>query len=232
MKTLLLISALFFGQFASGQYQIDPNIKHEFDSLFRKQPKDIKKKRYIKGVNDGFALLVEIREDTLNSKEFTPYEADVSITIVAIDKDGNELPATPEVTTKYNQWLFCQASFQNDTLIIGSYFGMFSGVGFVVKITGDQTIGDYFEYVRRDSIYRKNNTGIKSSEIQVNARTENVILSRLPKKTGDIFYGKVILVTEPFYRDNDAFKNGYIHKRYTITYLFTCKLTDAKKNRE
>jgi hypothetical protein len=73
MKTLLLISALFFGQFASGQYQIDPKVQHEFDSLFRKQPKDIKKKRYIKGVNDSFALLVEIREDTLNSKEFTLY---------------------------------------------------------------------------------------------------------------------------------------------------------------
>jgi hypothetical protein len=164
--------------------------------------------------------------------QFTPYELDNSITIVGIDKDGNELPATPEVTTNYNQWLFCQAIFQNDTLVIDSFFGGFSGFGFSVKITGDQTIGEYLEYVRRDSIYRKNYTDIKLSEIQVNTRTENVILSRLPKKIGDIFYGKAILVTEPFYRDNDAFKNGYIHKRYTITYLFTCKLTEAKKDRD
>lgn len=229
MKTLLLITALFLGHIAIGQYRIDPKVQHEFDSLFRKQPKDIQKKRYIKGFDDGFALLLAFKEDTLNIKEFTPHVLDTSIKIVAIDEEGNELPDPPKDTTNYNQWLSCQATFLKDTLGIGSFFGMFSGLGFSVKIIGDKTIGDFFEYVRRDSIYRQNLTDLKSSEIQVRARTENVILSNIPKKLGDIFYGKATLVTEPFFRDDDEFKNGYIHKRYTITYLFTCKLTDSEE---
>lgn len=229
MKTLLLITALFFGHIASGQYSIDPKVQHEFDSLFRKQPKDIQKKRYIKGLDDGFALLLEFKEDTLNIKEFTPPILDTSIKIVAIDEEGNKLPDPPKDTTKYNQWLSCQATFLKDTLGIGSFFGMFSGLGFSVKIVGDKTIGEFFEYVRTDSIYRKNLTDLKSSEIQVKALTENVILSSIPKKLGDIFYGKATLVTESFYRDDDEFKNGYIYKGYTITYLFTCKLTEGEE---
>lgn len=229
MKTLLLIAALFFGHIAFGQYRIDPKVQYEFDNLFRKQPKDIQKKRYIKGFDDGFALLLEFMEDTLNGKEFTPHVIDTSIKIVAIDEDGKELPDPPKNTTKYNQWLSSQATFLKDTLGIGSFFGMFSGFGFSVKIINDKTIGDFFEYVRRDSIYRQRLTDPKSSEIQVKARTASVVLSSIPKKLDDIFYGKATLVTEPFYLDDDEFKNGYIHKRYIITYLFTCKLNDGEE---
>ncbi|HMU46882.1 MAG TPA: hypothetical protein PKC72_10965 [Chitinophagaceae bacterium] len=229
MKTLLLIIILFFGHTAFGQFQIDPKVRQEFDSLFNQQPKDIQKKRYIKGFDDGFALLLTFKEDTLNIKDFTHIVLDSSIKIVAINEDGNELPDTPRDTTKYNQWLSCQAIFQKDTLGIGSFFGLFSGLGFSVKIIGDKTIGDFFEYVRRDSIYRHKLTDTKSSEIQVKARTENVVLSSMPKKLGDIFYGKATLVTESFYRDDDEFKSGYIHKRYFISYLFTCALTDGEE---
>lgn len=229
MKTLLLIIILLLGHTAFGQFQIDPKVRHEFDSLFNQQPKDIQKKRYIKGFDDGFALLLSFKEDTLNIQDFNPIVLDSSIKIVAIDEDGNKLPDPPKGTTKYNQWLSCQATFLKDTLGIGSFFGLFSGLGFSVKIVGDKTIGDFFEYVRRDSIYRHKLTDTKSSEIQVKARTENIVLSSMPKKLGDIFYGKATLVTEPFYHDDDEFKNGYIQKKYIITYLFTCKLTDGEE---
>jgi hypothetical protein len=229
MKPLLLITILFIGHTAFGQYRIDPKVQNEFDSLFKLQPNDIQKKRYIKGFDDGFALLLSFKEDTLNIKDFTPIVLDSSIKIVTIDEDGNELAEPPKDTTKYNQWLSCQATFLHDTLGIGSFFGMFSGVGFSIKIVDDKTIGDFFEYVRRDSIYRYKLTDTKSSEIQVKARTENIVLSNMPKKLGDIFYGKATLVTEPFYRDDDEFKNGYIQKKYVITYLFTCKLTDREE---
>lgn len=229
MKTLLFITALLLGHTVFGQYRIDPKVRHEFDSLFNQQPKDIQKKRYVKGFGDGFALLLSFKEDTLNVQDFTPIVLDSSIKIVAIEENGNELPDPPKDTTKYNQWLSCQATFLKDTLGISSFFGLFSGLGFSVKIIGDKTFGDFFEYVRRDSIYRIKLTDPKSSDIQVKAWTENVVLGDMPKKLGDIFYGKATLMTEPFFRDDDEFKNGYIHKRYTITYLFTCKLTDGEE---
>lgn len=229
MKTLLLITTLLLAHTTFGQFQIDPKVRYEFDSLFNKQPKDIQKKRYIKGFDDGFALLLSFKEDTLNIHDFNPIVLDSSIKIVSIDEDGNELHDPPKDTTKYNQWLSCQAIFQKDTLGIGTFFGLFSGLGFSVKIVGNKTIGDFFEYVRRDSIYRYNLTDTKSSEVQVKAQTENVVLSSMPKKLGETFYGKATLVTDSFYRDDDEFKNGYIHKRYVISYLFTCKLTDGEE---
>jgi hypothetical protein len=229
MKTLLFIIILLLEHNVFGQFQIDPKVRHEFDSLFNQQPNDIQKKRYIKSFDDGFALLLSFKEDTLNIQDFKYIVLDTSIKIVAIDENGNELPYTPKDTTKYNQWLSCKATFIKDTLEIGTFFGLFSGLGFSVKIISDKTIGDFFEYVRRDSIYRYKLTDSKSSEIQVKARTENIVLSSMPKKLGDIFYGKATLVTEPFYRDDDQFKNGYIQNKYIITYLFTCKVTDRKE---
>ncbi|GEM_PF-3665249 len=229
MKTLLLIITLLPGHTVFGQFQIDPKVQQEFDSLFNQQPNNIQKKRYLKGYDDGFTLLLGFKEDTLNIQDFTPIVLDSSIKIVAIDEDANELPDPPKNTTKYNQWLTCQATFIKDTLGIGSFFGLFSGVGFSVKIIGDKTFGNFFEYVLGDSIYRFRLTDIKSSDIQVKARTENIVLSSMPKKLGDIFYGKATLVTEPFYRDDDEFKNGYIHKRHVITYLFSCKLTNGEE---
>lgn len=174
-------------------------------------------------------MLLNFKEDTLNIQDFNPIVLDSSIKIVAIDDDGNELPDPPKDTAIYNQWLSSQATFQKDSLSIGSFFGLFSGLSFSVKIVGDKTIGDYFEYVPRDSIYRYKLTDTKSSEIQVKARTQNVVLSNMPKKLGDIFYRKATLVTEPFYYNNDEFKSGYIQKKYIITYFFTCKLTDGEE---
>jgi len=229
MKTLLLIITLLLAHTTFGQFQIDPKVRLEFDSLFNQQPKDIQEKRYIKGFDDGFALLLSFKEDTLNINDFTPLVLDSSIKIVSIDEFGNELPDPPRDTTKYNQWLSSQAIFQKDTLSISTFFGLFSGLGFSVIIVGDKTIGDFFEYVRRDRIYRYKLTDAKSSEIKVKAQTQNLVLSSIPKKLGDVFYGKATLVTESFYRDDDEFKSGYIHKRYFISYLFTCKLTDGEE---
>ncbi|HQS53636.1 MAG TPA: hypothetical protein PLK14_00970 [Sediminibacterium sp.] len=228
MKTILLIIILFLGHPTFGQFKIDPKVQDEFNKLFKKQPKEIQDIRYLEGVDDGFALVLSIKEDTLNKQDFNPIILDTSIKIFSIDENGNEIPDEPEDTISYNQWLTCKSNYIKDTLYIDSFFGLFSGLGFSVKIIKDKTIGGFFEYERRDSVYRYNLSDIKSSEIRVKARTENIVLSRVPKKLGDIFYGKATLVTEPFYCDDNEFKNGYIQKKYTITYCFTSKLTDGR----
>ena len=224
MKNLLFIITLLVGHGAFGQYKIDQTVHREFDSLFSKQPKEIQDKRYIKGFDNGFALLLTFKEDTINIKDFTPIVFDTSIKIVSVDENGNELPEPVKDTTKFNQWLSCQASYLNDTLGIGTFFGLLSGLSFSVKIIDDKTIGDFYEYSSGDNIYRYSLTSEKSTNIQVDAETENVTLSKMPKKLGDVFYGKATLTTKPFYEDNSEFKNGFIYKRYFVTFLFTCKL--------
>lgn len=229
MKNLLFIITLLVGHNAFGQYKIDPNVQQEFDSLFSRQPKEIQDKRYIKGFDNGFALLLTFKEDTLNIIDFTPIVIDTSIKIVSIDENGNELPEPTKDTTKYNQWLSCQATYLNDTLGIGTFFGLLSGLSFSVKIIGDKTIGDFYEYSSGDYIYRYSLTSEKSTNIQVDAETENVILSKIPNKSGDVFYGAATLTTKPFYEDNSEFKTGFIYKRYLVTFLFTSKLIDNEE---
>jgi hypothetical protein len=160
---------------------------------------------------------LSFKADTLNIEDYKPVVLDTSIRDVFINPaTGKELASLPKDTTEYNQWLSCQAIYLKDTLRIGSFFGLFSGFGFSVKIIEDRAFGNFMEYVRRDSIYRYRLKDIKATKIQVGALTENVLLSSIPKKSGDIFYGKATLVTEPFYRDNNSFQHGYIHKRYVI----------------
>ena len=231
MKNLLLIIIFLARYNAFGQYKIDTHVQLEFDSLFNKQPEEIQNKRYIKGFDNGFALLLTFKEDTLNNEDFTPIVIDTSITIkiVSIDKNGNELPEPIKDTTKYNQWLSCQATYLNDTLGIGTYFGLLSGLSFSVRIIGNKTIGDFYEYSSGNHVYRYKLTSDKSTNIQVNAETENVVLSKMPKQLGDVFYGKATLLTEPFYEDDTSFKNGFIYKKYLVTFLFTCKLIDNEE---
>ena len=229
MKNLLFIIIFFVGHNAIGQYKIDQTVQLEFDSLFSKQPKEIQDKRYIKGFVNGFAFLVDFKEDILNLNDFTPTVTDTSIKIVSVDENGNELPELPKDTTKFNQWFSCQATYLNDTLGIGTFFGLLSGLSFSVKIIGDKTIGNFYEYSSGDNIYRYSLASKKMTNIEVDAKTENVILSNMPKKLGDVFYGKATLTTEPFYEDNGEFKNGFIYKRYLVTFLFTCKLVDNEE---
>lgn len=104
MKTLLLIVALSLVEISFGQYKIDNYIKSEFDSLFKRQPKEIQKKRYLKGFNEGFTLILSFKQDTLNIADFTPLIIDTSLKMVLKDPDtGEELPASPKDTAKYNQ---------------------------------------------------------------------------------------------------------------------------------
>lgn len=230
MKSILLITALFFAKLAFGQYRVDPNVQHEFDSLLHRQPAEMQQKLSTETFDDGFALVINVKADTLNIEDFSPFTFDSSIKIVIVDpKTGKEVPDSPKDTAISNQWLGSKAFLKKDTLSIRSFFGLFSGYGFSIKIIGNKSIGEYFEYVRRSKIYRQKLTSHKSPEIRVKARPENVVLSSLPKKTGDVFYGKVTLVTEPFYVDNEEFAKGFIHTRSSITYLFRCKVAEQEQ---
>ena len=227
VKFLLFISILLFGKAAFSQYSIEPKVKFEYDSLFNAQPKIVQKIKDMIGFENGFALLLEMKEDTLNMHDFSPIKNDIKI--FSVDEEGNVIPDEQQDTLKYNQFLFINAAFINDTLDITSCIGPFSGYGIYVKLIGNKTFGNFMEYEDKLHIYRKELLDPKSSEVRVKARVTSVELSEMPKKPGDIFYGKVTLTTLSFYVDDYYFKNGYIHKQYSISYLFTCKLTAEQK---
>ena len=227
VKFLLIILIFLFGKVAFSQYSIDSKVKFEFDSLFNIQPKKVQQIRNMEAFENGFALLLKMEEDTLNRHDFLPIINDIKI--LSVDEDWNVIPDEPKDTLKYNQFLFVNAAFINDTLDIASFIGPFSGYVIYVKLIGDKTFGNFMEYEDKLHIYQKELSDPKSSEVRVKARVKSVQLSEIPKNPGDIFYGKVALTTAPFYLDDNNFKNGYIHKQYSIVYLFTCKLADAHK---
>src|SRR5436190_10640473 len=107
MRTLIsIIILLLFGHSIFGQYRIESKIQGEFENLFDLQPKWLQKKRYIPGIEGGFALLLTSKVDTINFKDYRPLIRDTSrgsITIVEIDPITNEkMPNSPIDTTKYN----------------------------------------------------------------------------------------------------------------------------------
>jgi hypothetical protein len=54
---------------------------------------------------------MNFKEDTLNLKDFIPLVLDTSIKIIDIDAGTGRIASPPKDTTKYNQWLSCQATF-------------------------------------------------------------------------------------------------------------------------
>lgn len=230
MKAAIFITALLFGRAATGQFQISSTVRNDFENFLKIQPKYIQKLRNSEIFENGFTLLSTLREDTLNIQDFTPSLFDTSSEKSAVDPlTGQKLISRPKEAIKYDQGFSCEATYLKDTLRISSFFGFLSVHGFSIKIFGDKCDAHFFEYALNDSIYRRKLTDPKTSYIVVKARTEKVVLSKMPKKESDILYGKAILLTEPFYEDNNNFKNGYIYTRYFISFLFTCKLTPEKK---
>lgn len=230
MKNLLLITSFFITHYVMGQYKIDKNIEREFETLFSKQPKNIQAKRFISELQNGFAILQNTKEDTLNIKDFTPTLHDSSYEIIEVDSNGNEIQAPKSDSTKSNQWLSCQVAYFNDTLQIKTFLGLLSGFGFSVKISHNKVVGDFFEYIMGNSIYRYLPKDNSSSRINVDAEVSNIILNKEPQKMGEVIYGKATLVTKPFYVEENNFFGGYIYKRYRFTFLFTGKLTDKIEN--
>lgn len=112
---------------------------------------------------------------------------------------------------------------------ITTFIGPFDGYRIYIKLIGNKTFGNFMEYTDKRNIYRKELADPKSSEVHVNTKIKSVRLSNMPKNPGDVFYGKIILETSPFYLDDTNFKTGFIHKRYFISYLFTCKLNEKQK---
>ncbi|RZM30358.1 MAG: hypothetical protein EOO88_01330 [Pedobacter sp.] len=227
MKNLMLLMILLAGSATHAQTTVDAGVKSEFDSLFKIQPKEIQDKRYQKGFENGLTLLTTLKEDTLNLKDYKPNGIGPTVSIIPIDDKGNEIKEAPPTEIEFNQWLSCQAGYSKDTLSIGSVFGLLGGFGFSLNILDRKNSGTYYEYSNSDYIFRLQLASPKATDVQVSAKASGVVLNEIPKKTGDVFYGKATLVTQPFYQDDSSFKKGFIHKRYTISFLFTCRLVDS-----
>jgi len=227
MKIILSIVCLFLLQGVFAQYTIDPKVKDEFDSLFRRQPKDVQEKRYMKRMNKSFGLLVSYSEDTLNQKGI-PVTKEVSGTIKEITL-GDTSKREEE---RYNQWLFGVSTLMNDTLQINVGFGFFSGLGAILNISPKNMEAIYYEYVRRDAIYRTTLTGEKSSDLRVPATIQEIVFDRLPTKVGDTYYAKFVIESAPFYVDDEYTAKGYVHKRCRISCLFVSQVIDPYKQYE
>ena len=206
IKLILIISFLLSVNSTYGQYIIEPRVKFEYDSLLNTQPEKVQQIRYMEPFEDGFALLLKMEEDTLNLQDFTPIKNDIKI--YSVDENGNIIPDEPQDTFKYNQFLFMNAAFINDTLDIKSHTGPFSGFGISVKLIGSKTLGGFMEFGHKYYIHRNKLSDSKSSEVYVTASVKSVEISEMPKNPGDILYGKISLTTAPFYVDDYNFKNG------------------------
>ncbi|MES2776389.1 MAG: hypothetical protein V4722_19590 [Bacteroidota bacterium] len=233
MKLLLAFIPLLLVQNLFGQYyKIDPKVQAEFHTIFYSLPKEIQRKRYIfSSADSGFTIFSKFQMDTLNTKDYLYRETEGEVQLYSVDPDTNEsISDEPRDDSSTNPafYMLAGAAFMKDTLVISSNLVAFGGLGVVLKIHKDKCFGAYVEY--GDSVYRYSLKSKKIDFVQVNGKIENVVLSKMPKKMGEMFYGKATFSSLPFYQDNAAFKKGYIHKRHTMDFVFSCKLSKPLKN--
>jgi hypothetical protein len=93
----------------------------------------------------------------------------------------------------------------------------------MLKIYKGKCFGTYLEYGER--VFRNSLKSKKVDNIEVDGKIEKIVLSKIPKRIGEMFYGKASFTSLPFYQDNIAFKRGYIHKRHVVEFIFSCKLS-------
>lgn len=226
MKFYLIFILVILTKESFSQLRIDSFVKKEFDSVLNIQPEEIKLKSKRKTFENGIAFLLTYKTDTLNYSEYIVPVYDSTSSVIAVSGETEDTSDKQQEQPKYNFWLASEASYLNDTLGIGVFSGFFSGMSFSLKIYGEKCYGEFGEYADNNSVYKFNISDSPASVIQIPAQLTNVCLSKIPIKTGDFFYGIATLTTNPFYEIDSNFKKGYLHKKYSITFIFRCKLID------
>lgn len=227
MKLLFSIISFLLVQNLFGQYKIDPKVQGEFDSVYNALPKSTQKQRYFFPETDsGFTILPYYKTDTLNPKDFLDFYSNFEL--YGVDPVTKErIPDEPKDTSKSGPCLFASAGYSKDTLYIYSGLFGFGGLGLILRINNQKNVGEYLE--AGEPVYRYTIKGKKAPFMLLKGRVENVVLNKMPKKIGEMFYGKATFISAAFYQEDTDFKKGYIHKKYTIRFNFCCKLSNPGK---
>jgi hypothetical protein len=223
MRNLLFIIFLSSYYSSSGQVRIT--------KLFEGLPLSgqVQKNQIFKG---GCGFLTSLIEDTLNPDEIEHVTVDTSVRTSILDEaTGKEI----EIKTKTDDFhisshsplpLFCNYEMKNDSLVVVTAIGGFSGFA-IRNVLYKNNLSSYYTQWGTDvKEYKLRLVDERSYSITAAPKISQFILDKTPSKTINEMYGKVDLISPDYYdySNNWFYKNGYIHKRIRLQYYFKCKI--------
>jgi hypothetical protein len=176
----------------------------------------------------GIMIFTNYNIDTLNKYEAINTNNKIDITDIS-------LPSGKRIHTEgkglkmsnINIPFPCAVVLKGDTLTIEGppIFSPF----ITHKIANDKVISSYQEYQKRDTIFRLNLSGQKTEKINIPVNTPIFKLNTKKFKAGQVVYGEIEYLTDPYYVDDPAFKYKYIYKRLHCKYVFRAIIADFYK---
>jgi hypothetical protein len=169
--------------------------------------------------------------DTLNRDEIERIASDPSSITSVIDSSGNEIEVKPDkdtfrISSTSPLPMMCTCERSNNTLIITSFTGAFSGFAVRSFLYRNELQTFYEEWdtdVERFKLHLKDE---KSFRLKAKVNGARLTLnSHLTNSTTEI-YGRTELISPGFYdfSNNWSYKNGYLHKRIRLQFYFSCNV--------
>ena len=230
MRKLLLFLFCVLAKTSYAQVVVDPDVVNSYNKAVKKLPAEYKHFAENKGIGSGFTIFTVYDIDTLNKKDKIHYNGYVQIG--DIDNDRTTGKTSYHKVSKtwdedINTPVPCIALLKGDILIVEPFTDLYPQI--IHKIVKKKVISQYDEYRKRDTVLRLSLSQPKTTQISVSTKTTEFKLSTLNFKPGQIIYGEVDFITDPYYVDDSGFTSGYIRKRLHGKYVFKATITVAKK---
>lgn len=222
MRTLLTIFSILIFAKSFGQITIDPTVKKQYDSAYKKLP--IKERQSIEKLQNE--LLKSYNQLSPKAKQYVSYSP-LTVAVVTLhhidtlNKDQVKSDAYFYQEEKY-QIMFCEGGIISDTFGIVLYPGVAqdSRLNIAHLIINDTVKSEYDQWEEYDTTFRTNLQEEKTNDLTLPFTTSKFVLSDKKFVIGKTIYGYADIISEPYYKDDESFKTGYIVRRLHFRYYF------------
>lgn len=222
MRVLLILFFSFFLNRTFGQIIVDPSLKKQYDNAYKKLP--IKERESIEKIQNE--LLHSYKKSPRDYKKLFPYTP-LNIAVVTLHSidtlNKNQLKSKSYLyhAEKYSI-MFCEGGFVSDTLGIVLYPGVAldSRLDIAHLIIHDTVKSEYDQWEEYDTIFRISLEKEKTNDLTLPFISNKFVLSDKKFIIGKTIYGYADIISEPYYKDDYSFKNGYIAQRLHFRYYF------------
>ena len=118
--------------------------------------------------------------------------------------------------------MFCEGGFVSDTMGIVLYSGVAQDSRLYIAhlIIHDTVKSEYDQWEEYDTTFRTSLQQEKTNDLTLPFTTNKFVLNDKKFVVGKTIYGYADIISEPYYKDDESFKTGYIARRLHFRYYF------------
>lgn len=233
MRPFLIICTLFFWTEIIGQVTFDTNIIKQYDSVYKKLPKESRKElseisnKQITKI--GLAFLTLQKTDTLNTQNISNLKDVVLIDIDPVSHKPIKTKRKKTETKNTSSLVFCFGGLGNDTLAI-QIGEPFFGQTILHLVSSNNVSTTYNERMKHDAIFKSLYNDTLTNNLTISAQTIKFILSDSNFTLGKTLYGMAEIITSPYFKKDTWDEDEYFELQHNIKYYFKVRLTEKAHN--